>query len=61
MNKICGGFLLYVYTHVTSRCFVRRKLVDQSNTQHEVMIIPFPIGVYNLKRHWVGLKDRLYI
>jgi len=32
------------YTHVTSRCFVRRKLGDQSKTQHEVMVIPFSIG-----------------
>jgi hypothetical protein len=32
-----------VYTHVTSRCFVRRKLGSQSKTQHELMLIPFSI------------------
>jgi hypothetical protein len=32
-----------LYTHVTSKCFVRRKVGVQSKTQHEVMVIPFSI------------------
>jgi len=33
-----------LYTHVTSKCFVRRKLFDQSKTQHEIMVIPLSMG-----------------
>ncbi len=36
-------FLILIYTHVTSRYFVRHKLDNQNKAQHERMVIPFVI------------------
>ena len=59
--KYCHGLIKNelstpIYPHVTSKCFVRRKLGYQSKTQHEIMVTPFSIvginyQVFYIKNH----------